>query len=64
VLNHNEPGPKGPMSHGKGLTTFEFKYLDSNLFSKQIRVGIGDQEDSFDEKKTRGRKSHASVALS
>jgi hypothetical protein len=19
VLNHNEPGPKGPMSHGKGL---------------------------------------------
>jgi hypothetical protein len=20
VLNHNQPGPKGPMPHGKGLT--------------------------------------------
>jgi hypothetical protein len=21
VLNHNEPGPKGPMPHGKGLNS-------------------------------------------
>jgi hypothetical protein len=24
VLNHNEPGPKGPMPHGKGLRIFMY----------------------------------------
>jgi hypothetical protein len=38
VLNHNEPGPKGPMPHGKGLNRgyflFKFKGTTSFKFNK------------------------------
>jgi hypothetical protein len=27
VLNHNEPGPKGPMPHGKGLKSGKYRLL-------------------------------------
>jgi hypothetical protein len=32
VLNHNEPGPKGPMPHGKGLTIRCNNLKTSSLF--------------------------------
>ncbi len=37
VLRHNEPGPKGPMPHGKGLT--------AHVFQAQYMQALGTQHD-------------------